>query len=142
MSPDDQTEGLVRRLRAGERDAAEELDRRFRADLVRFCTGYLGAVDEAEDAVQDVFAKVSALQEIPILDLLGDIAILWALGATIMLLLMGIAKVMPWAPQPIGPDGRSTVLRFAAPDERRAGAPAEGARTHGPAAVGGSLDEG
>ena len=42
-----------------------ELDNRYRAALVRFCTGYLTSQEEAEDAVQEVFAKACAAQAVP-----------------------------------------------------------------------------
>ena len=52
------TPTLVARLRAGEADAGELLTSLYRDSMVRFCWGYLGNLDDAEDAVQDVFVKV------------------------------------------------------------------------------------
>lgn len=65
MSEEDVTPSLVRRLRAGDAEAAERLDRLFRAGLVRFCVGYLGSVDLAEDAVQEVLAKAWKSDVVP-----------------------------------------------------------------------------
>lgn len=65
MSADEPTEVLVARLRSGDATAAERLDRRYRPALVRFCTGYLGSPDEAEDATQEVFAKVWRSPAVP-----------------------------------------------------------------------------
>ena len=65
MTGDETRPDLVRRLRAGDPAAAEELDREYRAHLVRFCFGYLRSVDEAEDAVQDVFAKLWKADALP-----------------------------------------------------------------------------
>jgi RNA polymerase sigma-70 factor (ECF subfamily) len=61
----DLTPALIVRLRAGDRAAGELLERLYRRDLTRFCAGYLGAADQAEDAVQDVFCKVLAAETVP-----------------------------------------------------------------------------
>lgn len=45
---------LEQRCLAGDRAAAAELLTRCRSDLVGYCYRYLGNVDDAEDAVQDV----------------------------------------------------------------------------------------
>ena len=55
---------LLPRMRRGDAAAAAELDRRHRASLVRFAAGYVG-VDDAEDAVQDVFRRVLQSGEVP-----------------------------------------------------------------------------
>ncbi len=65
MSGADDTGDLVRRLRAGDETAAEALDRAHRPALVRFCAGYLGSVDEAEDAAQEVLAKLWRADAVP-----------------------------------------------------------------------------
>lgn len=56
---------LVARLRAGEPEAGALLDRLYRDALVRFCWGYLGRMDEAEDAVQDICFKVLSAKSFP-----------------------------------------------------------------------------
>jgi len=61
----DLTPTLVGRLRAGDSAAGELMERLYRRDLTRFCAGYLGAVEQAEDAVQDVFCKVLAAETVP-----------------------------------------------------------------------------
>lgn len=62
---DDATPSLVARLRAKDADAGAELNRLFREALLRFCWGYLGRIDEAEDAVQDISCKVLSAADIP-----------------------------------------------------------------------------
>ena len=52
------TPSLVARLRDGDAEAAALLDDLYRDALFRFCWGYLGSTEEAEDAVQDVCFKV------------------------------------------------------------------------------------
>jgi len=52
------TPSLVARLPAGNTEAGALLDELYRQTMTRFCWGYLGNVEEAEDAVQDVFYKV------------------------------------------------------------------------------------
>ena len=56
---------LARRLQARDPAAGAELAERFRESLLRFCWGYLGSTDQAEDAVQDIFCKVAAAETIP-----------------------------------------------------------------------------
>lgn len=63
--PRDLTPSLVIRLREGETDAGALLDQVYRERLTRFCLGYLGTRDEAEDMVQDVFYKVLSSREVP-----------------------------------------------------------------------------
>lgn len=72
MAPDSSTDrtremtpSLVIRLRQGEPGAAALLDDLYRDVLYRFCWGYLGSSEEAEDAVQDVCFKVLSAKEIP-----------------------------------------------------------------------------
>ena len=62
---DDPTPSLIARLRAKDPDAGAELHRLYREALVRFCWGYLGRVEEAEDAVQDISCKVLSAADIP-----------------------------------------------------------------------------
>ena len=59
---------LVTRLRDKDTQAAAELQRLYRDVLLRFCWGYLGRMEEAEDAVQDIACKVLASHEIPAAD--------------------------------------------------------------------------
>jgi RNA polymerase sigma-70 factor (ECF subfamily) len=59
------TVALVIGLRQGSADAGALLDRLYRDALVRFCWGYLGRIEEAEDAVQDVSYKVLTAERIP-----------------------------------------------------------------------------
>lgn len=61
----DLTPSLVARLRSGEGDAGAYLNELYRDALVRFCWGYLGCMDEAEDAVQDICYKVLAAETVP-----------------------------------------------------------------------------
>ncbi len=61
----DATPSLIARLRAKDPDAATELNRLYREALLRFCWGYLGRVEEAEDAVQDISCKVLLATDIP-----------------------------------------------------------------------------
>lgn len=67
-SPDqtaDMTSTLVERLRDGDPTAASLLDRLYRDALVRFCWGYLGTMEAAEDALQDIWFKVLASETVP-----------------------------------------------------------------------------
>jgi RNA polymerase sigma-70 factor (ECF subfamily) len=64
-SPADLTPSLVVQLREGEAGAARLLDELYRPRLTRFCLGYLGRWEEAEDVVQDVFVKVLQNPTIP-----------------------------------------------------------------------------
>lgn len=59
------TPALVERLRDGDPGAGRALTQLYREALLRFCWGYLGRVDEAEDAVQDVCCKVLASESVP-----------------------------------------------------------------------------
>lgn len=59
------TPTLLARLRTGDPAAGELLNHLYRAALVRFCWGYLGRTDEAEDAVQEVCYKVLAAKAVP-----------------------------------------------------------------------------
>ncbi len=63
--PDDMTPSLVLRLREGDPDAGALLDNLYRDALVRFCWGYLGRMEEAEDAVQDICYKVLTIKSVP-----------------------------------------------------------------------------
>ncbi|MBU0719428.1 MAG: sigma-70 family RNA polymerase sigma factor [Planctomycetes bacterium] len=56
---------LVAHLRTGNPAAAALLDRLFREAALRFCWGYLGSMEEAEDALQDIWCKVLAAPEVP-----------------------------------------------------------------------------
>jgi len=59
------TQALVACLRSGDPSALEKLESRYRARLVKFCWGYLGNMEEAEDAVQEVFFKVFQAPTVP-----------------------------------------------------------------------------
>ena len=54
----DMTPSLIAGLRDGDAGAGRLLDEAYRTRLVRFCVGYLGNHEEAEDVVQDVFLEV------------------------------------------------------------------------------------
>ncbi len=62
---DDTMPILVARLRARDPQAGALLGDLYRDALVRFCWGYLGRMDEAEDAVQDICYKVLRTEDIP-----------------------------------------------------------------------------
>ncbi len=62
---DERTPSLVARLRSGDPGAGAFLDKLYRDALVRCCWGYLGRVDEAEDAVQDICYKVLTAECVP-----------------------------------------------------------------------------
>lgn len=62
---DDSSATLVAQLREGGAEAGVLLDRLYRDALVRFCWGYLGRIEEAEDAVQDIAYKVLTAEKIP-----------------------------------------------------------------------------
>jgi RNA polymerase sigma-70 factor (ECF subfamily) len=64
-APSDLTPSLVASLRSGDAQAGLLLNRLYLEPMIRFCCGYLGSRDEAEDAVQDVFCKVLAAPRIP-----------------------------------------------------------------------------
>lgn len=61
----DWTPTLVARLRGGESDAGKLLTSLYRQPMIRFCWGYLGNLDDAEDAVQDIFVKVLKTDAFP-----------------------------------------------------------------------------
>lgn len=58
------TSSLVTRLRKGDPEAGAMLDDLYRDALFRFCWGYLGSTEEAEDAVQDICFKVLGAKDI------------------------------------------------------------------------------
>jgi RNA polymerase sigma-70 factor (ECF subfamily) len=62
---DDLTPSLVVQLRGGEPEASRLLEELYRLRLTRFCLGYLGNKEEAEDVVQDVFLKVLSSATVP-----------------------------------------------------------------------------
>lgn len=62
---EDLTPSLVAQLRGGQAEASKLLDQLYRARLTRFCLGYLGNREEAEDVVQDVFYRVLASPTVP-----------------------------------------------------------------------------
>lgn len=62
---EDRTSTLVSSLREGNPEAGALLDELYRDALVRFCWGYLGQVEEAEDAAQDACYKVLTAKGIP-----------------------------------------------------------------------------
>lgn len=64
-TPPDLTPSLVVRLRAGDDGAGQLLDAAYRAAIRRLCLGYLGHAQEADDAVQDVFALVLQATTVP-----------------------------------------------------------------------------
>src|SRR3954452_22406398 len=53
----DSDEQLVERVRAGDREAFEEIYERHASGLVSFCRHLLGGMEEAEDAVQHTFLR-------------------------------------------------------------------------------------
>ena len=61
----DLTPSLVAKLRAGDAEAGALLNELYRQAMIRFCWGYLGKVEEAEDAAQTVFCKVIEATEVP-----------------------------------------------------------------------------
>lgn len=74
MKPDDHdstrqlmdlTPSLVESLREGNREAAPLLDHLYRSALIRFCWGYLGRLQDAEDAVQEICFKVLQAKDVP-----------------------------------------------------------------------------
>lgn len=62
---EDLTPSLVARLRAGDAQAGEVLERAHRERLVRFCAGYLRDRGAAEDAASEVVLKVLRSREVP-----------------------------------------------------------------------------
>ena len=63
--PADLTPSLLARLRSGDTTAGGLLDKLYRQAIVRFCRGYLGSAEEAEDAAQEVFYKVLRTTDVP-----------------------------------------------------------------------------
>ena len=63
--PSDLTPSLVVRLRTGDAEAGGLLDQIYRDAMIRFCWGYLGDVEEAEDALQEVFCKALKSTRVP-----------------------------------------------------------------------------
>ena len=63
--PDDLTPSQIAGLRAGDPQAAAVLEKLYRMPLIRFCWGYLGRVEDAEDAVQDITCKVLGSKSLP-----------------------------------------------------------------------------
>src|SRR5262245_15072636 len=61
----DLTPSLVVGLRRGDAEAALLLDRLYRDRMFRFAWGYLGAVQDAEDAVQEIFSRVLEARTVP-----------------------------------------------------------------------------
>lgn len=61
----DSTATLVSLLRSGDPEAGTSLDTQYRAPLTRFCWGYLGRLDQVEDAVQEVCVKVLSAKIVP-----------------------------------------------------------------------------
>ena len=61
----DSTPSLVERLRAHDPGAGVLLNDQYRKQLLRFCHGYLGRPEDAEDAVQDIFLKVLNANYVP-----------------------------------------------------------------------------
>jgi RNA polymerase sigma-70 factor (ECF subfamily) len=59
------TAALAERLRAGDPAAARDVHIRYRDALLRFCWGYLGKIEEAEDAVQEILYKAISAQQVP-----------------------------------------------------------------------------
>ncbi len=56
---------LVARLREKGPDAAQLLETQYRERLLKFCWGYLGDHEEAEDAVQEICFKVLQVGQVP-----------------------------------------------------------------------------
>ena len=63
--PSDLTPSLVASLRDGDAEAGSLLENLYRTALVRFCWGYLGRVEDAEDAAQDITCKVLSSRTFP-----------------------------------------------------------------------------
>lgn len=59
------TRTLIGRLRQGDNQAGALLDTLYRTRLLRFCQGYLGDREEAQDVVQEVFCRVLTSAAIP-----------------------------------------------------------------------------
>ncbi|MEK6674089.1 MAG: RNA polymerase sigma factor [Planctomycetota bacterium] len=63
--PEALTQRLLAHLRCGEVEAAELLEQGYRSALIRFCWGYLGDTEWAEDAVQEIFFIVLKSPSVP-----------------------------------------------------------------------------
>jgi len=61
----DEAPKLVDLLNSKDSKAGDLLQRLHREALTRFCLGYLGRIEEAEDAVQEVFLKVVQTPTVP-----------------------------------------------------------------------------
>lgn len=61
----DRTVVLVDRLRGGEPAGGAMLDELYREALARFCWGYLNDLDQVEDAMQEIWYRVLASEEVP-----------------------------------------------------------------------------
>ncbi len=61
----DLTPSLVARLRAGEDEAGRALNQLYHEAIVRFCRSYLGTIEEAEDAAQEVFCNLLRTRFVP-----------------------------------------------------------------------------
>ena len=61
----DEAQRLVRLLNSKDPQAGDLLQRLHRDALTRFCLGYVGRIEEAEDAVQEVFLKVVQSPVVP-----------------------------------------------------------------------------
>ncbi|MBI1825303.1 MAG: RNA polymerase sigma factor [Planctomycetes bacterium] len=62
---DDKTVALVSQLRGNVGDLRAVLHANLREPLVRFCWGYLGQMEEAEDAFQEVCVRVLESETVP-----------------------------------------------------------------------------
>ncbi len=65
IADEQQTMGLLLRLRAGSDEAATLFSQLYREPLLRYCWGYLHNVHEAEDAFQEVTYKVLTTKTLP-----------------------------------------------------------------------------
>lgn len=63
--PEPELADLLVRARASDAEAASALDRAWRGRLERYCAGTLGSAEEAEDAAQEVLAKVLTARDAP-----------------------------------------------------------------------------
>ncbi|MFC1572049.1 RNA polymerase sigma factor [Candidatus Eisenbacteria bacterium] len=59
------TPSLIASLRRGEAAAGALLNDVYRQAMLRYCWGYLGTLDDAEDAVQEIFCKVLQGKSVP-----------------------------------------------------------------------------
>ncbi|HNQ23706.1 MAG TPA: sigma-70 family RNA polymerase sigma factor [Phycisphaerae bacterium] len=63
--PHDLTPSLLVRLRTGDPQAGELLNRLYREAVLRFCFACLQDREEAEDALQDIFCRVLEAGQVP-----------------------------------------------------------------------------